>query len=331
MTQTFKRIARQQAIDIFRPQMAPSDSPSKNEFEHQLRTDGIATVNLDTPPEAYQELSDQYATCIENYPEWLRWTSGGFDNQGVPEDGHVRKELSMNMAGMQISDPKNLFHFNDSLQRRWSNYNNDRSLHTSTPEEFSDFMNHGFELHVAMGRNALRIMSQLDVSYPGMNKGLYFPSKLAAVTLRLLRYDGYFTHDDSGKLIVEDGVQIAKPHYDRGGATIQAYASAPGFWRQLEGQHGTEYPKFYPPHGIGQSQFFFGAAHRSIYGSKDNLIKPLYHGVDRILSSHNQSDIRQYVEPRTAVIGFIDMAGVDLRITSNDTQPERVDKENLIV
>lgn len=321
MTQTFEKMSRQQAIDRYRPFVPSLDSQPKSQLESELRENGIAEVVLDTPVDAYQLISDQYDICMNEHPEWLNWTAGSFDKVGVPEDGHVRKELSINLAGMQISDPKVIFHFNDTLRKKWYR------MQQKTPPEFKDYMEHGFYLQSDLARSAANIMDILDESYRGI-KHLYFPSELGSITFRLLRYDGYDTHDGEGKLIVDNGAQIAKPHYDRGGATIQAYASAPGFWRQLEGRHGAAHPKLYPPHGVGMSQFFFGAANRVVYGSKNNPIKPLYHGVDRIISVGAQN-IPDYVPPRTAAIGFIDMPGVDLKITSRDTQPERIDMHNL--
>lgn len=228
MTGMFEKMTRQQAVDRYRPFVPSLDSQPSSQLESELRENGIAEVVLDTPVDAYQLISDQYDVCMNEHPEWLNWTAGSFDRVGVPEDGHVRKELSINLAGMQISDPKVIFHFNDTLRKKW------HGMHQKTPTEFKDFMDHGFHLQRSLSRTAESIMTTLDESYVGI-KDLYFPNNLGYVTFRLLRYDGYETHDQNGRLIVDNGAQIAKPHYDRGGATIQAYASAPGFWRQLEG------------------------------------------------------------------------------------------------
>ncbi len=299
--------------------MPTPDSEPKSELEKQLRQDGIASITLDIEENAFQEISDAYAICIEECPEWLDQTAGNLDSDGVPEDGHVRKDIKFNIAGMQIADPKSLFHFNNDLR--------DRSINTpfKGPREFTEFVDNGLELHSELTKAAKNLIELLGESYVDIDK-LFFPGELGRTTFRLLRYDGYETHNREGELVVEQNAQVAKPHYDRGGMTIQAYSSAPGFWRQIEGAHGINYPKFYPPHGLGQSQMFFGSGFRKVYGSKDALIRPLYHGVDRIFD-----ESKDYVEPRTAAILFVDPPLVDLNITGLDTQPERIDKENLNV
>jgi hypothetical protein len=320
MTLAYERLGRDAAIEQLRPFAPQADSAPNSELEARLRQDGIAGINLDISDGAFQELSDQYALCIDEHGEWLDWTAGRFDKDGVPKDGHVRKDLEMNSAGMQIKDPKNLFHFNNNLRQRWQ----DRSLPGS--HEFRTFMDSGFEIQDALVAAARNLVTILDESYPGM-RDFYFPRELSETTFRLLRYDGYSTRDAEGNLIVEQNAQVAKPHYDRGGMTIQAYASAPGFWRQKEGEHGERYPKYFPPHGLGQAQVFMGAEHRQVYGSRD-LIKPLYHGVVRVL---DEKEVVDYMPPRTAEILFIDTPIFDMGITSRHTQPERVDQNNLNV
>lgn len=319
MAGEFQKISRAQAMEEFGSLGPKNDSAPTSHLEAQLRADGIAEIQLPIDKDAFQALSDQYGVCIEEHEQWLNWTAGTFDKNGVPEDGHVRKELGFNVSGMQISDPKNLFHFNPDLSKRWANAS------TGTmPAEFKDFMDHGFELHSELTKSAKNLIESLKPSYRRIDE-LFFPGELAVTTFRLLRYDGYATHDKDGNLVVEQNAQVAKPHYDRGGMTIQAYSSAPGFWRQLEGRHGVDYPKYYPPHGLGKSQMFFGAGFRAVYGS-NSPIKPLYHGVDRIFDEG-----ADYVPARTAAIMFVDTPLVDLRMNGLETQPERVDKENLNV
>lgn len=319
---------RQEAQEYFR-ETAPGggDAPT-SELEAALRTRGIATVDLGLDPSTFQDLSDQYAVCIDEHPEPLDQTAGGFDIEGVPEDGHVRKEIQFNGAGMQISDPKSLFHFNNSVVEKVQA----TDMLNGAPRDFREFMTHGIDLHRTLAQRARSLVEILDASYGRMGE-LYFPEghDLGKVTLRLLRYDGYPLFDESGKLIAKNGEQVAKGHYDRGGLTIQAYASAPGFWIHPEPKGGKRKPttdadKIYPPHGIGKSQLFAGAGHRMIYGSNDN-IRSLYHGVDRIIDEEAQDG---YMPPRTAAITFVEMPRVDLGLTAKDTQPDRIDRDRLV-
>ena len=80
----------------------------------------------------------------------------------------------------------------------------------------------------------------------------------------------------------------------------------------------------YPQYREGQSQIFFGAGFRAIYGSRNNPIKPLYHGVDRIFD-----ESLDYIPARTAAILFTDAPLIDIDIKGFETQPERLDRENL--
>ncbi len=330
MTRTIEGLRnRQDAQNYFR-RTAPSknDEPTSS-LERALRHDSIVSVDLGLDPETFQQLSDQYGCCIDEFPDSLDLTAGTFDANGVPEDGHVRKDIGFNTAGMQISDPKSLFHFNTGLVERVC----ETDMLDKTPREFREFMEHGIELHRILGVKAKNLIKILDSSYDTMSE-LYFPSArpLGDVTFRLLRYDGYGLYDDNGRQTAVDGEQVAKAHYDRGGATIQAYASAPGFWIHSDPVDGskrkatTQEDKHFPAHGGGQSQLFFGAAHRMIYGSQDP-IRQLYHGVDRIVDVRD-AELR-YMPARTAAIVFVDAPLVNMRITSQDTQPDRVDKNTL--
>ena len=295
-------------------------------LEEELRKSSFAPIDLGLDPSAFQELSDQYGVSVEHFSEHLDATAGNFDDDGVPEDGHVRKDAKKNPAGMQIVDPKELFQFNNALRERW-----EAGEFTSSdkPPEFQEFINNGFDLHSELVRQAKRLVDVLDESYGRMNE-LYFPKgrELGNVTFRLLRYDGYAIHDETGQQIVLNGDQVAKPHYDRGGMTIQAYSSAPGFWVQPEPKDPKVKRKpsdqiIFPPHGIGQSQVFFGKAHHTIYGANDP-IRNLYHGVDRVVDDTTVED--GFMPVRTAAIAFVDSPlGIDFGVTSKETQPDRVD------
>lgn len=305
------QLSRRAAVARFRPTVPALNSEPTSELERHLRKKGIAQVALTIHAREFQDLSDNYANCIDQHEELLRWTAGNFDGNGIPEDGHVSKNIEFNPAGMQIVDPKSLFHFNNNLWNRWS-----QTPHTYKPEDCRQFMDDGFELRHELTRTAAKLINTLNDSYPTINE-LHFPGGMSNTTLRLLRYDGYPTRDENGKLIVEQNAQVAKPHNDRGCMTIQAYSSAPGFWCKTPGMHHERYKKIYPPYGEGQSQMFFGAGFRAIYGSRNNPIKPLYHGVDRIFD-----ESLNYIPPRTAAILFADAPLVDIAIKSNETLPE---------
>jgi hypothetical protein len=315
----FAKLNREQAQKKFGPGAPSLGSVPKSRIEKQIREKGIAKICLGMSTDAFQDLSDQYAFCIEEHGDLLDWTSGSFDKDGIPEDGHVRKDLDFNPAGMQIADPKNLFHFNNSLWTKWS-----LQPPKYTSPEFDDFMEHGFQLHSDLTKEAQKIAHVMDRSYVGI-KELLFPRNFGSTTLRLLRYDPYLIYDNDGKLIVENGAQVAKPHYDRGGMTIQAYASAPGFWRQPESARGPKHEKILVPHGEGESQVFFGLGFRHVYGTK-TPIHDLYHGVNRYFDEK-----QDFVPARTAAILFVDPPLVNLDVKSIDTQPDRVDKDKLYI
>ena len=311
---------RHDAVEALRPFAPSAESEPKSELEAVLRAKVIADVMLGIDDDAFQDLSDKYGTLVDQADGWIDTTAHNFDKDGVPEDGHIRKELKFNDAGMQISDPKNLFHFNNDLIAWWNQAG--RRDSKAAPKLLHEFMRDGIDLHGQLVSSARNLLGVLDESYPGM-KDFYFPGELSHVTFRLLRYDGYDLYDENGKLVVEENAQVAKPHFDRGGVTLQAYSSAPGFWYQDFHNRGPGRPKFYPEHGPGKSQMFFGVQHRVAYGSKDN-INDLYHGVDKIFDTSEQR-----MPVRTAAIAFIDTPTYDLSITSLDTQPDRADTENL--
>jgi hypothetical protein len=317
MSGELQKLTRQEAIKKFRPGVPSLDSEPKSDLERDLRTLGIAQVALSTNKLEFQVLSDQYGHCIDEYEDALNLTVGSFDKKGVPEDGHLSKTIDFNPSGMQIADPKSLFHFNNSLLKRLPELPKRK-----IPRPVREFLDYGFHLRDEVTISAMNLIYALnEESYVGI-KELYCPEGLTDATLRLLRYDPYPTRDDTGKLIVEQNAQVAKPHYDRGGLTIQAYASAQGFWCKSPGLHGEKNEKIYPPYGEGQSQAFFGAGFRAIYGSRNNPIKPLYHGVDRRFD-----ESLDYIPTRTAAILFTDAPLVEMDMKGYEMQ--RVDKENL--
>lgn len=322
MTRSFEKMSREEAIDIYRPLGPGINSEPQSELERQLREYGIADVSSVIQTREYQEMSEQYSVCIEEHPEWLGRTAGSFDDKGIPEDGHVRKEIGHNAGGMQVSDPKSLFQFNDNLWAWWKNSS------AGTPEEFRNFMDRGFHLKDSLEVIGRGLIGQLDQSYQGMNE-LYFPRQLGAVTLRFVVYDPYKIIDEDGNLITKNSELVAKPHYDRGGATLQILASEAGLYTLAEGEDKLNDNRSYPPYGTDQSQFFMGEGHRLLYGEADiNPIQPLFHGVERILPVVD-GQIVERAKSRYSAISFYDYPDVDMKITSKDTQPQRTDIENL--
>ncbi|RYX78750.1 hypothetical protein EON76_03475 [bacterium] len=321
---SYNKFDRQHAVDTFRDGAPTIDDAPTSELEANLRRSGISEINLGMSPTGFQELSDQYAVCIEQHRRWLNFTAGNFDADDVPEDGHVRKNKESNAAKMQTKDPKNLFQFNNDVTDWW--LDEGRYVSERGPNEFAEFMENGIQMHydtIARARDL--VIAPLAESYRGMNN-LYFKKELGNVTLRVIRYDAYRLYDQDGNLVVEQGAQVAKPHFDRGGMTMQMYSSAAGFWIQphpVSGRRKPTDPIIKPEFGLGKSQVFPGIAHKVIYGSHDP-INPLFHGVDRIFDESLTE-----MPARTSVIGFIDPTHHDLGITSLDTQPDRVDRENL--
>lgn len=324
MVRSYNTFDRQHAIDTYGSGAPTIDDEPASQLEANLRSNGISEIDLGMSLTGFQELSDQYGVCIEEHRRWLNFTAGNFDAHGVPEDGHVRKNKDSNKAGMQIKDPKNLIHFNNDITDWW--VEEGRYVSERGPKDFSEFMEHGIQMHHdAAARARELVIAPLAENYKGMND-LYFMKKIGNVTVRVIRYDPYQLYDQEGNLIVEQGAQVAKPHFDKGGMTIQMYSSADGFWIQphpASGKRRATDPILKPEFGIGKSQVFPGFAHQAVYSSRD-LIKPLFHGVDRIFD-----ESRSEMEARTSVITFIDPLYHDLGITSLDTQPDRVDRENL--
>ena len=172
------------------------------------------------------------------------------------------------------------------------------------PKVLRDFLEDGFEIHDAMIGVAKQTVAELENTHPNMSQ-LYFPNNESFSFLRLLRYDGYEPYEGMG--------EVAKPHYDIGGVTIQAYADAPGFWAAKDGIDGERRHFDTAP---GQAFAFLGKGHEKVYG-KDDSMQPLWHGVDRIIPAGVT-----FVPERTAVILFLDAPEVDYHVRKSDTLPQ---------
>ncbi len=105
---------------------------------------------------------------------------------------------------------------------------------------------------------------------------------------------------------------MGKPHFDIAGATIQAYADAPGFWGAKDGVDGERTHYDTQPN---KAYMFMGLGHEKLYGA-DGRLRPLWHGVDRIIPAGVTM-----VPERHSVILFIDCPLVDFDLSLDQTVP----------
>lgn len=307
-----QRMTRREAIRRFRPGRPAMDSEPVNEMDRQLREKSVAAIALTNTLGDYQRLYGLYDIVLAEHPDFLAWSRGRFNKKGVPEDGHVRKELHFAADGQQDDDPKDIFHLNNSLEARWLEAG--RGRFSADVELFMETARAMRHETIDVTRAMIKELSDPDHegAYVGMDEA-YHPSNLFLVTQRLIRYDPY----------IDLGIDydLAKIHTDKGGVTIQENATGPGLYRQLLGQVGPQFDKFPVPWENGQSQVFFGQAHEAVYGTVNNPIRALSHGV--------------LAQPgagyRYTTVSFNDMPLADLKITSRETQVSRTDDENLNV
>jgi len=267
--------------------------------EKLLESMGIAAIEMPLTTDDFQHLSHGMAVCINECPELLQETFYRADPRYGGEVGYVRKEKKFDKrTGLQTEDPKHYFHFMENSRSYW------RDKFAKGPKVLRDFLEDGFEIHDAMISVAKRTVSDLENTHPNISQ-LYFPKDDSFTFLRLLRYDGYEPYEDMG--------EVAKPHYDISGVTIQAYADAPGFWAAPAGVAGQRYSFDTEEHSAWA---FLGKGHEKVYGPDDSL-KPLWHGVDRIIPTGVA-----FIPERTAVILFVDAPEVDYHIRQQDTLPQ---------
>ncbi len=272
------------------------------DLHNKLAENGIAMIEMPLSPDDFKTLLEGYEVCINEYPELLAATQHAVDLRLGNEAGHVRKERKV-VSGKQYADPKNLMHFNEYARRRWGEEFSD------APKAFRDFLTAGYEVHNGLISVAKRQFEILDETHPNLLRS-HFPGNLGTTHaslsfMRILRYDSYE--------VTEDLADVAKPHYDISGATIQAYADAPGFWGAEDGKNGerTHYDT-----AVDAGYFFLGAGYRKLYGNRSPL-KPLYHGVDRVIPAGVTA-----VPERHAVILFIDAPFINYGVRASDTLPE---------
>lgn len=271
----------------------------KSEVESELEKHGIAAIEMPLSSDDFRKLSTGMAVCIEECPEELAKTFYKADPRYGGEVGYVRKVKKYDIrSGLQTDDPKHYFHFTEQSREYWM----DRFA--TGPKILRDFLADGFEIHDAMINVARLVVTEMENTHPGISR-LYFPNNDSFSFLRLLRYDGYEPYDDMA--------EVAKPHFDIGGVTIQGYADAPGFWAAKDGVNGERINYDTDEH---RAYTFLGKGHEKVYGTDDSL-KPLWHGVDRIVPAGVT-----FVPERTAVILFLDSPEVDYHVKRSDTLPQ---------
>lgn len=276
----------------------------RSELEKSLESSGIAAIEMPLSSDDFQKLSQGMAVCIEECPDTLAETFYQADPRYGGEVGYVRKDKKYDRrTGIQTDDPKHYFHFMENSRDYW------RTRFKKGPKVLRDFLEDGFEVHDAMIQVAKKTVTEMENSHPNMNS-LYFPNQESFSFLRVLRYDGYQPYGSM--------TEVAKPHYDIGGITLQAYADTPGFWAMPESTRnkGSEGIKAYFNTAEHQAYVFLGKGHEKVYGSED-VMKPLWHGVARNIPTGVT-----FVPERTAVILFVDAPEVDYHVRKSDTLPQ---------
>lgn len=269
----------------------------RTELEKALAQEGIAAIEMPLSRDDFVRFSEGFEVCLKECPELLHQTASTIDTRFGSEVGYVRKDKKINRrTGQQVGDPKNYFHFSEPIRNRW-----DEQFRYG-PKILQDFIKDGYEIHDTLIGVAKKQIAELEPTHLNISK-LYFPNDDSFSFLRLLRYDGYEPHSDLG--------EVAKPHYDIGGVTIQAYADAPGFWAAKDGVDGTR--QHFDTHD-NEAYTFLGKGHEKIYGN--DMLRPLWHGVDRVIPVGVT-----WVPERTAVILFVDAPEVDYHIREQDTLP----------
>lgn len=274
-------------------------SGNLSEMGRELANEGIVAIEMPLSADDFKRFSEGFALCLEECPEILQQTTQKIDSRYGSEVGYTRKEKKIDQrTGLQVGDPKSYFHFSEAVRPSW------RRQFATGPKVMRDFLEDGFEIHDALVGVAKQQIAELEPSHPQVSQ-LYFPDDESFSFLRLLRYDGYKPTDRMR--------EVAKSHFDIGGVTIQAYADAPGFWAAKEGVYGGRVHYDTNEH---EGYVFLGKGHEKVYGA-DDVLKPLWHGVDRIVPAGVT-----LVPERTAVILFVDAPEVDYHVREQDTLPQ---------
>lgn len=283
-------------------QLQQKESLFATHLDRQIAETGIATIAMPISEADFQEVLGDYETCIGECPDQLAATLHKVDKRFGSEAGHIRKERKIHpTTGVQLQDPKNIMHFNEHASAHW------QSVFRVAPAVLKTFLSKGEELHHSLIAIARHQFTELEETHPNISHA-YFPNigigPQSHSYMRLLSYDGYAPSEDLG--------DVAKPHFDIGGATIQAYADAPGFWGAKNGLNGQ---RIHYDTRDDEAYMFMGYGHKKLYGKEARLM-PLWHGVDRITPPG-----ANWITKRHAVILFIDAPLIDYQVTAEDTLP----------
>lgn len=261
---------------------------------------GVAERPLDVAQSEFTEIIESFETCLQDEAiaaGLLPSTYHPVDNRSPADAGFVRKEPKIE-NGQQTQDGKSLFHFNEAAQRRWQR----DFIHA--PIELKDFLERGYELHAALINFARQCIDELEETHPNISSA-FFPKGIPSYSfMRILSYD--IPTADSPSL------EVAKPHFDVGGLTVQAFADADGFWgRNPSTKEHIDYPST-----VGNAHVFTGIGYRKLYDTAGQRapIRPFYHGV--------RSPERLPTIKRHAIILFLDAPYVDFGVTAQDTLPQ---------
>ncbi len=293
-------------------ELTTRDSLFASEIDRQLIETGVGKIVMPVSISDFQQLLSRFETCINEVPHLLEQTKHKVDMRFGNEAGFERKKQKVDRTtGLQSQDAKSLMHFNENARRRW------QEEFSNAPAEFTKFMADGYEIHNGLVNVAKQQMIELEETHPNISRA-HFPGNTGTLNascsfMRLLRYDRYRVEADMGA--------VAKPHYDIGGMTIQGYADAPGFWGAHGGREGE---RIYYDTLDNEAYIFMGKGYSKLYGDSAR-IRPLYHGVDRIIP-----EAIDVVPERHAVILFIDAPLINYGVKAIDTLPYLSNKDEAV-
>ena len=274
-------------------------------LEDELLSRAVGKIAMPIKQVDFEKCISRFETAIEESPGALEKTLYKLDSRFGNDIGYMRKLAKRNEAGLQDQDAKSLFHFNELARQYWD------SLIPNQPESLRSFLEVGYDIHSDLIGVARSILKEFENTHPNINKA-YFdkvgPGIDSFSFLRIISYDSFNPEETTG--------DVARPHFDIGGFTIQAYADGPGFWGNIEDGKNSEHNHYNT--NPDEAFLFFGVGHSKMYSGR-SPIKPLWHGVDRIVDA-DQRDAGM-VPKRHAVILFFDPPHIDLEVTSKDTSP----------
>lgn len=289
-------------LEVVASDLTETTNRTPTPIQDELETNKYTRIHLPSSNSDFAELSRLYDTALaELGTAHMAKTFTLVDPRNGHEAGNVRKERKVNDLGVQTSDPKNIFQFNEQAKIVW-----DKQF-SQGPECLRAFLNAGYEHHAGLLKAMRHATGELDENHPGMLHELFPRTRdLATVSfMRLVRYDAYeIDPSDSSSL----DTPVAVSHKDICWFTIQAWSNASGFW----GRNGAE--KVFIDDQQEGGIFFASETHRKIYG-RNARIKPLIHGVGRVVSAD-----QIFIPERTAVVLFMNPWRIDPKIQPYETK-----------